>query len=108
VAKIEPSHQKKLRDILTEMHELLVKYDEGQQSYTSGAITAVDSGDADAILKSLDSLEFLGGAGSIADLILFELPWAPTFRRAVEDDDRLRALRWDLWREMQSLNVRKP
>lgn len=90
------------------MHELLLKYDKGQQSCISGAITAVDSGDTDAILKSLNSPEFWGGAGSIADLILFELPWAPTFRRAVEHDDRLKALRWDLWREMQSLNVRKP
>lgn len=108
VSKIEPSNQKKLRDILTEMHELLVKHDKGQQSYTLGAIAAGDSGDVDAILKSLNSLEFWGGARSIADLILTELPWSTTFRRAVEDDDRLRALRWELWREMESLNLAKP
>jgi hypothetical protein len=103
VAKIEPNHQKRLQDILTEMHALLVKYDYGQQSYTSGAIVAVDSGDPGAILDSFNSLEFWGGAGSIADLILFELPWSPGFRRAVQDDDRLRALRWELWREMERL-----
>jgi hypothetical protein len=76
----------KLRDILAEMHGLLAKHDAGQQEEAARAIDAIDSRDADTLAKSLNSLEFWGGAGSILDLTLFGIPWSSEYKVDTVDD----------------------
>jgi hypothetical protein len=95
-----------LRNILTEMHELLRKHDAGQQQYPLAVVRAIDSGDGEAVTNLLNSLEFWGGAGSIDDLILFEIPWTPEFRIDKDDNERLRVLLHLVGREMVALNIK--
>jgi hypothetical protein len=97
-----------LQAILLEMHDLLVKHDEGQQEATAQAVQAVKSLDRLAIASSLNSPEFWGGMGSIIDLNLTEMPWTAEFRRDVVDDNRLTMLELDLVNEMERLGIAKP
>jgi hypothetical protein len=97
-----------LHEILAEMHRLFVKHDVGQQAYTLRALDAIGSREAEAIAASLNGLEFWGGAGSVLDIILFEIPWTAEFRRDVPDDDRLKVLRAELLRVMERLGIAEP
>jgi hypothetical protein len=97
-----------LHEILAEMHRLFVKHDVGQQKYTLRALNALESHETDAVATSLNGLEFWGGAGSVLDTILFEIPWTAEFRRDVPDDDRLKVLRAELLREMERLGIAEP
>lgn len=98
----------KLQSILQQMHELLVKHDQGQQKATFAAISAIESGDRETIIKSLNGLEFWGAAGSVIDTVLTEIPWTPAFRRDVTDDNRLTLLELELLQEMSKLGIAKP
>ncbi|MGA9418158.1 MAG: hypothetical protein WBV40_03335 [Candidatus Cybelea sp.] len=100
-----PDKYTRLRKVLLEMHQLLVKHDAGQQESTLQALRSIDTADQNAIAKSLNTSGFWGGAGSIFDLILFESPWTPEFRRDVPDDDKLRLLELDLIDEMVKLGI---
>lgn len=98
----------KLLETLETMHALLVKHDAAQQKITLGAIKAVEESDRDAIIKSLNSVAFWGGAGSVSDVVLFEIPWTPAFRRDVPDDDKLTRLELQLLDEMANLGIAQP
>jgi hypothetical protein len=87
------------------MHQLLVKHDAGQQESVLEALRIVETSDQKAIAKCLNTLEFWGGAGSVSDLSLNEIPWTPEFRRDVQDDNRLTLLELDLIDEMQKLGI---
>jgi hypothetical protein len=97
-----------LHIVLTEIHELLVKHDAGQSNCAAAAIRAVEGGNADAIATALNTLEFWGGAGSIDDLTLTEIPWTAVFRSDPVDQPRLRTLLGELLDQMQSANIAEP
>jgi hypothetical protein len=90
------------------MRSLLIKHDAGQQEAAAQAIEAVKSSNREAITSSLNTLDFWGGAGSIIDLILTEMPWTAEFRRDVADDSRLTMLELDLVNEMERLGIANP
>lgn len=87
------------------MHQLLVKQDAGQQEYTRQALLSIGTSDQNAIAKSLNTLGFWGGAGSVCDLVLFEITWTPEFRRDVPDDNQLKLLELHLLDEMKKLGI---
>lgn len=98
----------RLLTLLTKIHALLVKHDAGQSEYVSAAIRAIESGDATVISASLNTLGFWGGAGSIDDLILTELPRTAAFRPDPVDEPRLRELLRGLLDEMRAANIAEP
>jgi hypothetical protein len=98
----------KLRRTLSEMHTLLAKHNADQRETLATAIDSIDNRDDTALLSTLNSLSIWGGAGSILDLILFEIPWTAEWRPDAADNKRLRGLLLELLREMESLEIAKP
>jgi|GEM_PF-4548085 len=94
-----------LRGILADIHRLLVRHDAGQQESVLEALRVVETSDHNAIKKCLNTLDFWGGAGSVSDLTLTEIPWTPEFRRDVADDNKLTLLELDLIAEMEKLGI---
>lgn len=94
-----------LREILVDMRRLLVKHDSDQQESTLEVLQCIEASDEKAIAKALNSLEFWGGAGSICDLVLYDIPWTSEFRRDVPDDNKLTQLELELIDEMEKLGI---
>ncbi|HEX3458531.1 MAG TPA: hypothetical protein VHR97_11305 [Candidatus Baltobacteraceae bacterium] len=80
-----------LYGILLEMRTLLLKHDVGQEESVARVLTAIQQKDPKAIKATLDSLEFLGAAGPIRDLVLLEVPWTAEQRVDRCDQARLTA-----------------
>lgn len=97
-----------LLGILLKMHNLLVKHDAGQQKATARSIEAVKGLNRETIAESLNTLDFWGGAGSIVDLIVTEMPRTAEFRRDAVDDNTLTMLELDLINEMERLGIAEP
>jgi len=93
---------------MVEMYALLRKHDAGQQHLPEAVVSAIDRGDDEETKRLLMWGGFWGGAGSVDDLILFEMPWSPTFRVDKSDNDRLIVLLRLLRRDMVTLNILRP
>lgn len=93
---------------MVEMQQLLRKHDAGQHEIPKAVVEAIDRGDDKEAERLLKWGGFWGGAGSVDDLILFEMPWRPTYRVDKPDNDRLRLLLHLLRGEMMALHILGP
>lgn len=97
-----------IRLLVAEMHSLLQQHDAGQQRIPFAVIEAIDRQDYDEARRLLQWGGIWGGMGSIEDVVLYRIPWKPTFRIDEADNDRLKVLLQRLRLEMQNLNIVRP
>jgi hypothetical protein len=98
----------KLRGLMTKMHELLVKHDEPQQRIPLAVIQAIDAGDHDKVAHLLNWGGFWGGAGSVDDLVLEKIPWAPRVDNIDQpDNEKFKHLIAALRGEMVTLGIHR-
>jgi histidinol-phosphate phosphatase family protein len=97
-----------LRSTLLLIKRLLDKHGCEQASYVLNAIRAIDRQDDTAVNGAISALEFWGGAGSVADVVLKPIPWAPERGSDTEAQAELRHLLRAVARESLALGMPMP